>query len=89
MAKYRYALPQDAGGLFLSDGGMETALIFLQGLDLPQFASFVLLDSEKGRAELVKILQAIPADRTQSRHRLCARHRHLAGKPRLGQADRL
>jgi homocysteine S-methyltransferase len=54
MAKYRHALPQADGGLFLSDGGMETALIFLQGLDLPQFASFVLLDDEKGRAELVK-----------------------------------
>jgi homocysteine S-methyltransferase len=66
MAKYRYALPQDAGGLFLSDGGMETALIFLQGLDLPQFASFVLLDSEKGRAELVKYYKqylAIARDR--------------------------
>ncbi len=33
---------------------METALIFLQGVDLPQFASFVLLESENGRAELVK-----------------------------------
>ena len=54
MAKYRHALPQAEGGLFLSDGGMETALIFLQGIDLPQFASFVLLDDEKGRAELVK-----------------------------------
>ncbi|MDR6303192.1 S-methylmethionine-dependent homocysteine/selenocysteine methylase [Nitrobacter vulgaris] len=54
MAKYRNALPQAQGGLFLSDGGMETALIFLQGQDLPQFASFVLLEDEKGRAELVK-----------------------------------
>jgi homocysteine S-methyltransferase len=54
MAKYRHELPQADGGLFLSDGGMETALIFLQGLDLPQFAAFVLLDNETGRAELVK-----------------------------------
>ncbi|MDG4876974.1 homocysteine S-methyltransferase family protein [Mesorhizobium sp. WSM4935] len=54
MAKYRHALPQVAGGLFLSDGGMETALIFLQGIELPHFASFVLLENEKGRAELVK-----------------------------------
>ena len=54
MAKYRHALPQTNGGLFLSDGGMETALIFLQGLDLPQFASFVLVDRKDGRAELVK-----------------------------------
>lgn len=54
MAKYRHTLPQADGGLFLSDGGMETALIFLQGIDLPQFASFVLLEDEKGRAALVK-----------------------------------
>lgn len=54
MTKYRHDLPQTKGGLFLSDGGMETALIFLQGLDLPHFASFVLLDSAEGRAELVK-----------------------------------
>ncbi|MCV0395790.1 MAG: homocysteine S-methyltransferase family protein [Rhizobiaceae bacterium] len=54
MHKYRNALPQTQGGLFLSDGGMETALIYLQGVDLPQFASFVLLDSEEGRAQLVK-----------------------------------
>lgn len=54
MAKYRHDLPQTKGGLYLSDGGMETALIFLQGLDLPHFASFVLLDSAGGRAELVK-----------------------------------
>lgn len=54
MAKYRHALPQAAGGLFLSDGGMETALIFLQGQHLPQFASFVLLEDENGRAELMK-----------------------------------
>ena len=54
MSKYRGALPQTKGGLFLSDGGMETALIYLQGQDLPQFASFVLLDSAEGRAELVR-----------------------------------
>ncbi|AEQ51015.1 homocysteine S-methyltransferase family protein [Pelagibacterium halotolerans] len=54
MSKYRQALPQADGRLFLSDGGMETALIFLQGVDLPQFAAFVLLESESGRAELVR-----------------------------------
>jgi S-methylmethionine-dependent homocysteine/selenocysteine methylase len=54
MSKYRHALPQAEGGLFLSDGGMETALIFLQGIDLPQFASFVLLEDAKGRTKLTK-----------------------------------
>lgn len=53
MHKYRNNLPQTKGGLFLSDGGMETALIYLQGIDLPQFASFVLLDEPEGRKVLV------------------------------------
>lgn len=33
---------------FLSDGGLETDLIFHEGADLPLFASFVLLDSAEG-----------------------------------------
>jgi homocysteine S-methyltransferase len=51
-AKYRHALPQMQGGLFLSDGGMETTFIFHDGLELPHFASFVLLATEQGRAHL-------------------------------------
>ena len=52
MAKYRDNLPQANGGTFLSDGGMETTLIFHDGIDLPHFASFVLLDTEEGRQRL-------------------------------------
>ena len=37
------SLPQLDSGLFLSDGGLETTLIFLEGTLLPQFAAFVLL----------------------------------------------
>ena len=48
MAKYRNALPQMAGGLFLTDGGLETDLIFHEGFDMPLFASFTLLESEAG-----------------------------------------
>lgn len=33
MAKYRHALPQLSGELFLTDGGIETTLIFHEGLD--------------------------------------------------------
>ena len=51
-AEYGHRLPQLDGGLFLSDGGLETTLIFHDGLDLPMFASFVLIDSEHGRAAL-------------------------------------
>jgi S-methylmethionine-dependent homocysteine/selenocysteine methylase len=46
------ALPQLEGGLFLTDGGIETTLIFHQGLELPAFAAFVLLADEAGTGEL-------------------------------------
>jgi S-methylmethionine-dependent homocysteine/selenocysteine methylase len=49
---YRTSLPQLQGDLFLTDGGIETSLIFHQGLDLPEFAAFVLLDSEAGLDQL-------------------------------------
>ena len=39
-----------------ADAGLETVMIFLEGLDLPDFASFVLLDSEPGRAALTRYL---------------------------------
>jgi len=45
-------LPQLSGGLFLSDGGLETSLVFLDKVELPHFAAFVLLDSELGRERL-------------------------------------
>ena len=37
---------------FLTDGGLETTLLFVEGIDLPDFAAFPLLDSEDGRAAL-------------------------------------
>jgi len=46
--KYRLHLPQLDGGLFLTDGGIETTLIFHQGLDLPAFAAFDLLKDDRG-----------------------------------------
>lgn len=52
MSKYRNSLPQLSGGLFLTDGGLETTLIFHEGLELPHFASFDLLKSEEGVARL-------------------------------------
>lgn len=51
------SLPQLAGGLFLSDGGLETTLIFLDGVELPQFAAFVLLRDAAGRAQLQRYFQ--------------------------------
>jgi S-methylmethionine-dependent homocysteine/selenocysteine methylase len=53
-AKYRHALPQHNGTLFLTDGGIETTLIFQDGFDLPHFAAFHLLRDDKGREALTR-----------------------------------
>jgi S-methylmethionine-dependent homocysteine/selenocysteine methylase len=45
-------IPQAGAGTWITDGGMETVLVFHRGLELPSFASFPLLDSEAGTAEL-------------------------------------
>jgi homocysteine S-methyltransferase len=49
LQRLHHALPQLAGGLFLSDSGMETTLVFHEGRDLPAFAAFPLLEEEAGR----------------------------------------
>jgi S-methylmethionine-dependent homocysteine/selenocysteine methylase len=49
---YRNRLPQLSGELFLTDGGIETVLIFHEGLDLPEFAAFDLLKDEQGTQRL-------------------------------------
>lgn len=37
-----------------TDAGLETVMIFLEGIDLPHFASFALLDNDPGRAALTR-----------------------------------
>jgi len=54
VGKDRHALPQPGGRLFLTDGGLETTLIFHEGLDLPHFAAFHLLRTREGTAALRK-----------------------------------
>jgi homocysteine S-methyltransferase len=48
MSKYRNHLPQLGNDLFLTDGGLETTLVFHEGMDLPSFAAFDLLKDEEG-----------------------------------------
>ncbi len=53
MAPYRKHLPQlDGEQIFLSDGGLETSLIYHGGWDLPLFAAFPLMQEDKGRDAL-------------------------------------
>ncbi len=58
MTEYRNALPQRGGELFLTDGGIETTLIFHEGLELPHFAAFHLLRTHEGTAALRKYFTA-------------------------------
>jgi homocysteine S-methyltransferase len=47
------SLPQlDGYGLFVTDGGLETELVFHDGIDLPCFAAFPLLADPDSRARL-------------------------------------
>ncbi len=46
------ALPQLGDDPFLTDGGLETWLLFERGIDLPEFAAFDLLKDEEGTQEL-------------------------------------
>jgi S-methylmethionine-dependent homocysteine/selenocysteine methylase len=49
---YRERLPQLDGGLFLTDGGIETTLVFHHGLELPLFAAIDLLRDDEGTEQL-------------------------------------
>jgi homocysteine S-methyltransferase len=48
----RATLPQLEADAFLTDAGLETSLIYDDGLELPDFAAFGLLDTPQGRAAL-------------------------------------
>jgi S-methylmethionine-dependent homocysteine/selenocysteine methylase len=52
VALYRSDLPQLQASSFLTDGGLETTLVFHDGIDLPCFAAFPLLMTEDGRNTL-------------------------------------
>ncbi|MEU7908002.1 homocysteine S-methyltransferase family protein [Actinoplanes sp. NPDC049118] len=48
------SLPQSSGRPVVTDGGLETDLIYHHGVDLPYFAAFPLLDDERGRELLLR-----------------------------------
>jgi len=58
---HRTHLPQLDGGLFLTDGGIETTLIFHDGLDLPLFAAFTLLENDEGTETLRRYFEPYAA----------------------------
>jgi S-methylmethionine-dependent homocysteine/selenocysteine methylase len=52
VTQFRQRLPQIGDDLFVTDGGIETTLIFDEGFDLPHFAAFHLLASQHGTQAL-------------------------------------
>ena len=48
------ALPQLAGRPVVTDGGLETDLIYHHDVDLPDFAAFLLVDDDRGRDLLLR-----------------------------------
>lgn len=56
MSKYRTALPQLSDQPVITDGGLETQLVFQDGMELPEFASFPLLFDAAGRERLSRYL---------------------------------
>jgi S-methylmethionine-dependent homocysteine/selenocysteine methylase len=52
MSIHRHALPQLSGARLLTDSGLETTLVFQDGMELPCFASFDLLRTQSGKARL-------------------------------------
>ena len=80
---------RDGPALRLTDGGMETFLIFHRGLELPLFASFPLLETEEGRAELRGYYEPFVALAAERGSDCRPRHADLAGEPRLGREARL
>ncbi|MFO1036495.1 MAG: homocysteine S-methyltransferase family protein [Geminicoccaceae bacterium] len=51
-----WALPQFGPELFMCDGGLETTLVYEQGIELPEFTAFPLVQTESGRAVLRRYL---------------------------------
>ena len=47
-----HPLPHQSDRIFLTDGGLETGLIFLEGIELCDFAAFELLTIAAGREKL-------------------------------------
>ncbi len=57
MTRYRQVLPQLSSPLFLTDGGLETDLIFNHRIEIPEFAAHTLLETPAGRVALENYYQ--------------------------------
>ena len=90
MSKYRYRLPQlKEDALFMTDGGLETTLIFDDGIELPYFAAFHLLRDDAGTDILRRYFERYARMAVQARCWLASGKPHLARQYGLGEQTRL
>ena len=59
MAPPQYDLPQLDGSVFLMDGGLETTLTFLEGVELPFFRSLPASARQSGTTQARKLFRAL------------------------------
>jgi S-methylmethionine-dependent homocysteine/selenocysteine methylase len=57
MPRYRNALPQLSGDIYLADAGVETDLIFNHGIEIREFAAHTLLPIPQGRTALSRYFE--------------------------------
>lgn len=48
MSRYRHNLPQLSADFFLADGGLETTLMFHEGLELPHLSAIAIVHQQQG-----------------------------------------
>ena len=75
--------------LTLTDAGMETVLLFKEGIDLPCFAAFPLLDTDDGARRAAPVLPAFPRSGPRPRYAIRPWRSDMAREPRLGHGARL
>ena len=74
---------------YVTDGGLETDLIFHHGVDLPEFASFPLVQQTYGRELLAHYYDGYADVAGRAGAGLLLEAPDVAGQPRLGCAARL
>ena len=72
----------------ITDGGLETWLVFDQQVELAAFAAYPLAGEPGGRRLLAEYYEHYVAIAAFGRGRRRPRDRHLAGQPRVGGQPR-
>ena len=81
------AAARRSGDLFLTDGGIETVLIFHEGLELPLFAAFDLLKDEAGTEALRRYYAPYVALAASARARASSPRARRGGRARAGRGS--